>query len=327
MERMKTYLTLACVLIAVAAGSLAWRECMLAQRAEAALAEAETRIAALEKQIQTPKAAGVRETIVTENSQVSATGRAAPEREQSPRLGRRREPPDFTSDPEIAPLLLKQRQRQIGNRYAALFARLGLSSERREKLQALLADKQISHFDAMGLARRQGLGREEAMELARQADAESDGSIRSLIGDAAYSQLQEYDRTYAQRSTVNSLSMQLGYAGAPLSSTQQEQLITVLAEHSAIDAQAGGFGVPWGGMPRDIFGPGADQAEIRAFFESKAASDAEALRQASAFLSPAQLDAVRQAQQDETTQLQVAALRFDRMRRAQSANGGDAPPR
>ncbi len=75
------------------------------------------------------------------------------------------------------------------------------------------------------------------------------------------------------------------------------------------------------------FAPGADQAEIRAFFESKEASDAEALQQASAFLNPAQLEAVRQAQQDETTQLQVAALRFDRMRRAQSANGGDAPPR
>lgn len=322
MERMKTYLTLACVLIAVAAGSLAWRECMLAQRAEAALAEAETRIAAFEKQIQTPKAAGVRETIVTENSQVSATGRAAPEREQSPRLGRRREPPDFASDPEIAPLLLKQRQRQIGNRYAALFARLGLSSEMREKLQALLADKQISHFDAMGLARRQGLGREDAMELARQADAESDGSIRSLIGDAAYSQLQEYDRTYAQRSTVNSLSMQLGYAGTPLSSTQQEQLITVLAEHSVVDVPVDGFG-----GPRNNPGPNAGPSEIRALIESKAASDAEALQQAASFLSEAQLEAVRQAQEAETEQLRLASLRVDRMRRAQSANGGDAPPR
>lgn len=324
---MKTYLPLACVLIAVAAGSLAWREFVLARRAEAALAEAETRIVTLEKQLQTPKAAGARESFDAENSQVSATGRKASEREQSPRMARRGEPPDFASDPEIAPLMLKQRQRQIGSRYAALFARLGLSPEMCEKLQALLADKQISHFDAVGLARRQGLGREEAMELARQADAESDGSIRSLIGDAAYSQLQEYDRTYAQRSTVNSLATQLGYAGAPLSSTQQEQLISVLAEHSVLDAPAGGFGVPWGGMPRDIFGSNAGPTEIRAFFESKAASDAEALRQASAFLNPAQLDAVRQAQQDETTQLQVAALRFDRMRRAQSANGGEAPLR
>ena len=323
---MKTCLTLACVLIAIAAGGLAWRQSVLARRAEVALADAETRIEALEKKLQTAKAAGERETLGAEGS---SRGRAAPEREQSGRLGRRGEPPDFSNDPEIAPLMLKQRQRQIGSRYAALFARLGLSPEMREKLQALLADKQISHFDAMGLARRQGLGREEAMELALQADAESDGAIRSLIGDAAYAQLEDYDRTYAQRSSVNGLATQLNYAGTPLSTAQQEQLISVLADHSVVDEPEGGMGPgfgppggPGGPAMRGLFGRDATQTDIDAFFAKKAESDADALTAVTSFLTQPQVEAVRQLQQEENDRLRLAALRFDRFRRARGDNGG-----
>jgi hypothetical protein len=326
MERMKTCLTLACVLIAIAAGGLAWRQSVLARRAEMALADAETRIEALEKKLQTAKAAGERETLGAEGS---SRGRAAPEREQSGRLGRRGEPPDFSNDPEIAPLMLKQRQRQIASRYAALFARLGLSPEMREKLQALLADKQISHFDAMGLARRQGLGREEAMELALQADAESDSAIRSLIGDAAYAQLEYYDRTYAQRSSVN----RVGHAAQ-------------LCWHSAFDRAAGtadlGVGRSLGGRRargrhgprfraaggaggpamRGLFGRDVTQTDIDAFFAKKAESDADALTAVTSFLTQPQVEAVRQLQQEENDRLRLAALRFDRFRRARGDNGG-----
>ena len=327
MERMKTYLALACVLIAIATGVLAWRESAAARRAEVALAAAETRIAALEKKLQAAKAAPA---LAEESRQPSPAERVASEREQPPRMGRRWDPPDFSNDPEIAPLMLKQRQRQIGSRYAALFARLGLSPEMREKLQALLADKQISHFDAMGLARRQGLGREEAMELAKQADGEADGAIRSLIGDTAYAQLQDYDRTYAQRSSVNGLATQLNYAGAPLSTAQQEQLISVLADHAVLDAPDGnggpGFGPPGGpggSAMRSLFGRDATQTDIDAFFAKKAESDADAITAVSSFLTQPQAEAVRQLQQEENERLRLAALRFDRFRRARGGNGND----
>lgn len=323
MERLKTSLVVVCLLLAVAASGLAWHEHARALRVEAALADAGARAAMLEHEIQTAKAESGKADGYRREQTIASR---IPTAEQPPRRGPRMDMPDFSNDPEIAPLLLRQRQRQIANRYALVLSRLGLTPEQREKLQALLADKQISHFDAMGLARRQGLGRDEAMELAKQADTEADGSIRSLIGDTAFAQLQEFDRTYAQRSTVNTLATQLGYAGAPMSTTQQEQLIAVLAEHSVVDAPSDGPGGPWGGLMRTTFGPNAGPNEIRAFFESKTASDAEALQQASAFLNPTQLDAVRQAQQDETTQLQLAALRFDRMHRAQNRNGGDMPP-
>lgn len=312
MERMKTYLVLVCVLIAIGAGGLAWRERALKRQTEAALAGAEARIAALERKLQAVTAAA-------REVPPAPAGGATTASAQPARMSRRGEPMDFANDPEIAPLMLKQRQRQIATRYALLFARLGLPAAQREQLLALLADKQLSHFDAMGLARRQGLGRDDAMELAKQADMDADGAIRALLGDTAFAQLQDYDRTYAQRTTVNTLATQLGYAGAALSAEQQEKLIQVMADHAVVDAPAGSlapFGGPGGPGGRMPFGPGADQAEIRSFFESKVASDAEALQQASTFLTAAQLEAVRQAQEAETEQLRLAALRVDRMRRS-----------
>ncbi len=222
--------------------------------------------------------------------------------------------------------MLKQRQRQVAARYAALLAKLGLAPEQATKLQALLADKQLSRFDAMGLARRQGLGRDEARELAKQSDAESDGAIRSLIGDAAFAQLQEYDRTFSQRTTVESLTRQLGYSGAGLSSAQQEQLIDVLAANAAVGESSGGFGPPGGGPPgfamrgaMGAFGRDASPEEVQAVIEKKAAGDAAALRAASAFLTPVQIEALRQSQQDAVDQLKMAALSLERMRKARAA--------
>ena len=231
---------------------------------------------------------------------------------------------DSANDPEIAPLLLKQRQRQIASRYAALFAQLGLPAEQMAKLQELLAEKQLTRFDAMALARRQGLGRGDAQDLAREADSEADAAIRALLGDAAFAQLQDFDRTYPQRATVNSLATQLGYAGAPLTAGQQEQLIGVLAAHAAEDTSSttagppGGFGGP--GFGRG-FGSDSSAEEIRTFLASKIASDAEAIRTAATFLTPVQVEAVRRALEDETDQVRLAALRVERIRQAHPPGG------
>jgi len=318
MNRLPLRLTVACVLLTILAGCWAWRERTEARKAAAGLAAAEARIAVLERKLQAAQASATRDAGVQDDRRAGAV---RDDRAQPPRLGRRGEPPpDFSNDPEIAPLVLKQRQRQVASRYAPLFARLGLSPEQAEKLQVLLAEKQISHFDAMGLAWRQGLGRDEAMALGKQTDGEADGAIRTLIGDTAFAQLQEYDHTYAQRTTVNNLATQLCYSGEQLSSTQQEQLIAVLAEHAVVDESAGGAGFSGPGGPdgrmRGVFGRGASAADIQTFIENKVASDAEALQQASAFLTPAQLAAVRQSQEAETEQLRLTALRVDRMRRA-----------
>ncbi|MFT3829430.1 MAG: hypothetical protein QM691_06945 [Opitutaceae bacterium] len=315
MKHVQTAVTALAVLVAIAACCVAWREHARAQRATIAASEAAGRLTVV-------RSAG------TSASAPSAVEMPPPLQEGPnlsgppegrPPFGRRwGPPPDFSADPEIAPLLLKQRQRQVAARYAALFARLGLSPDTTAKLERLLADKQLSRFEAMGLARRQGLGREDAQALARQADAEADNTIRALIGDAAFTQLGDYDRTYQQRTTVSSLTTQLGYSGAALSPDQQERLITVLAEHAVVDEQS--FGPP--GIPGNgsVFNRSSTTEEIEEFFATKATSDAEVIDRVSAFLTPTQVEAVRRQQQDETDRLRLTALRIDRMRRAQAAS-------
>ncbi|HLP02093.1 MAG TPA: hypothetical protein VK163_08705 [Opitutaceae bacterium] len=317
MKHVQPAITALALLVAIAACCFAWREHARAQRAVLAAAEAESR------SVMRFASAPAPDSPALEVVPVAPKGSPPPaEPSGRPQLGRRSgPPPDFSADPEIAPLLLKQRQRQAAARYAALFARLELTPELTAQLERLLADKQLSRFEAMGLARRQGLGRDEAHALANQADAESDNSIRALIGDAAFTQLEEYDRTYQQRTTVNSLSTQLSYSGQALSPGQQEKLIAVLAEHAVVDEQSfAPPGIPGSGS---VFNRSSSAEEIEEFFENKAASDAEVINRVSTFLTPAQIEAVRRQQQDETDRLRITALRIDRMRRAQAASGGN----
>lgn len=329
MNRPQPFLYAVGALLLLAVAGVAWREHAASVRHRAELAAAQARIAELERRLEaasTPRSAP-RAPEVASDGAGSADRRNEPDRGFWP--GRRGGfMLDTANDPEIAPLLLKQRQRQIASRYAALFARLGLPPEQAARLQALLAEKQITHFDAMALARRQGLGRDEAQALAREADAEADAAIRALLGDGAYSQLQEFDRTYPQRAVVNNLATQLGYAGAPLTVAQQEQLIGVLAAR-AVETSAppgagpfGGFDGPGGPAAGRMFGGDLSTDEAQGLLATKVASDAETVRTAATFLAPAQVEAVGRALEEETDQMRLAALRMERMRRAQLPGGG-----
>lgn len=317
MKRIQPLVTIVALVAAFGALGFAWYEWSLARRTAAELAAAERRYAALQAR-QAELAANNGSRGAARDGQPADRAVA---QDRGPG-GRRGMPPDFSSDPEIAPLMLKQRQRQVASRYAALFARLGLSAEQRTKLEQLLVDKQLSRFEAMGLARRQGLGPEEAMSLARESDSEADSAIKALLGDTAYSQLQTYDQTYAQRASVASLSSQLGYSGEALSSDQQEQLITVLSEHAVVDSSATNPGPPgtgWG--PNSVFGVNDSAADVAEFFATKASSDAEVIAQVSGFLNASQVEAVKQMQEAETEQLRLTALRVDRFRKAQATSG------
>ncbi len=248
-----------------------------------------------------------------------------PERGRPPGRGRRGgELADFLNDPEVAPLWQKQRHRQVATRYAALFARLGLGAEQTAKLQALLADKQLSRTEAQALARQQGLDRGEARELARQSDTEADAAIRTLLGEAAFAQLQDYDRTMPQRTIVTGLATQLVAAGAPLSAAQQERLVETLAAHAGAEVSVGfsnfpeALGPGGGNLVAGLVFRGQSPEQIQALVEQKVAGDAAVLAAAASFLDGSQLAALRQQQEDQADQLALAAKMAERLRRART---------
>src|SRR5207245_2704367 len=114
----------------------------------------------------------------------------------------------------------------------------------------------------MAAARSEGLtgreNRDQIRELVQNAQNEVDSTIRSTLGDAAFAQYQSYEATQPQRAVVSQLEQRLSYSSTPLSDTQSQQLVQILAETSptrdngnrpmiAIGALAGGgtfFGGP-----------------------------------------------------------------------------------
>lgn len=325
MMRSRTPLVIALFLFAAGTLGFAWWQYSLRVRAQAELASTQGLVAELRRQPVPPPPAAVAAAEQVERA-TGAVVEKVMAREDGAGRGRRDRfaggMADLSSDPEIGPLMLKQRQRAVATRYAALLARLGLAPDQAAKLEALLAEKQISHGEAQGLARRQGLGRDEAQGLARQSDDESDAAIKALLGDGAFAQLQEFDRTTAQRATVTTLATQLNYAGAPLPAAQQERLIQILAANPSSTDGSGEPGFGPAGMPWAVFGRGASSADIQASLADKATRDVVVLQQAGAILTPVQLDALRQAQQDETDRLRLAALQMERIRAARGRQPG-----
>jgi RNA polymerase sigma factor (sigma-70 family) len=65
-----------------------------------------------------------------------------------------------------------------------------------------------------------------------------DDQLHALLGDRAFGQFQEYNRTLPARTFASRAAMAAGYAGAPLSQEQEEQLVRIVANNS-IDYQNG----------------------------------------------------------------------------------------
>ena len=65
-----------------------------------------------------------------------------------------------------------------------------------------------------------------------------------------------------------------------------------------------------------MFGRDATPDEVQAAIDTRLAGDAEVRQRAAAFLTPAQLEALRQSQEAEVDRMRMAALGLERMRRA-----------
>lgn len=218
-------------------------------------------------------------------------------------------------DPEVQRLMAMQQRGALDARYAALFKSLNLSPAQLEQFKNLLVEKRTAVADVMAAARSQGLtgreNRDELRALVQNAQAEVDASIRASIGDAAYAQYQGFEQTQAQRNVVSQLQQRLSYTDAPLTDTQTEQLVQVLATATeSSNPRAATVRTPAG---RIGFG-GSGGAQI---------TDA-ALTQAASVLSASQQQALQQLQAEQQAQAQLARLMRDQMRNGRNGGGKTA---
>lgn len=250
---------------------------------------------------------------------------------------------NFMQKPEVLALLNLQQQPALDTRYAALFKNLNLQPEQVDRLKALLAERSTTVMDVLAAARDQGidprLNPEAFQKLVADAQGEINNSIKSVIGEAGFAQLSNYEQTLPQRTVVDQLERRLSYTNTPLTSAQAEQLVQILANNPAPrTAPSGGSPPPgpppargpdMGGMIMAAFGPG--MGPVAGLMEAgrgnaPALVTTAALTNAQTVLSPPQTQALQQIQQQQQSQQQLQQMMRDTLSSGQPPPPGGNPP-
>lgn len=230
--------------------------------------------------------------------------------------GRRGGPGDpraLFENPQAQKLMQQQQKLALDGRFAPLFKALNLSPASLEQLKSLLLEKQAVMPDVMAAAREQGVdprsNPQEFRKMVAAAQADIDGSIKSLLGDEGFAAYQQYQQTLPQRSVVNQLQQSLSYTNAPLSAAQADQLVQILAS-TAPQSAAGSGGMPPEGGGRGGFGggPGGGMGGPPGGGPVTAPITTEAVALAQQVLSAPQLEALQQLQQTQQAQEQLNQL-------------------
>ncbi len=173
---------------------------------------------------------------------------------------------DLLARPEVQALMSSQQKDAVQARYAALFKSLNLAPEQAEKLKTILADRQTTMQDVMSAAREQGIDprtdRNAVQQLMEVARNDINSSIKSVIGESGFNQLETYEKTIPQRNIVNQLQQRLSYTDTPLTSIQADQLVQILAANTP---------APTPRRPADATGaatqPAAERVVVRLGFD------------------------------------------------------------
>jgi len=196
-------------------------------------------------------------------------------------------------DPQFRALMAKAEKARLNIFYSQLFKKLNLSPEQLNQFEELLIDKQQAVGDAIRSGDAHDLDRQTVQKgvLASQEPINTD--IHSLLGDNGYAAYQNYEETRGQRTVVDQLRQDLSASDNALSDDKASQLVQLLYQAAPIneDILRGTAGLATkegaGIRDRDYSSPIPDQF----------------LTQAQMVLTPAQMDALRQLQE------QQAALR------------------
>lgn len=216
-------------------------------------------------------------------------------------------------NPEYQKLMAIQQRAMLDSRYAALFKKLKLSPRQLEQFKHLLVEWQASMMDLMPAARAQGLDPRTDPEAFRQLAAsirsEIDENIKTTLGENAYSEYRDFEKTASYRHVVTQLEQRLSYGGTPLGETQNQQLLQIIAETNK--PAAGNASATAPGNVVAIAGGGGGGTLI----------NDEVIARASTLLAPDQVDALREIQQEQQAGVQMGRLVREQMGETRIAPG------
>lgn len=134
-----------------------------------------------------------------------------------------------------------QRQAVLDVRFGELFRRLNLSPAQLAEFKRLLAEKENVALDVVAVNDTLPDGPLPPADLRtsmNSARAQVDSAIRDSLGDDRYAIYRDYAETLPQRATVAQLAQRLSYTNTPLSPTQAESLVHILAAHTPPETPA-----------------------------------------------------------------------------------------
>ncbi len=251
---------------------------------------------------------------------------------------------ELMQKPEVQAIVNSAQKAVVDARYAALFRALNLSPDQAQKLTALLVDKQNALQDVYAAARDQGINPrtdpDGFKKLVDDAQSTINDSIKSLIGDPGMSQLTNYEQTMPQRNLVNVLQQRLSATDAPLTPSQADQLVQILASNAPAQAASGNGGGRFGGMGGDfgggfggrlgavVMGGGGSVGAGAVAGPNAAPITSQAVAQAGTVLNSTQVSALQQLQQQQQNAQQLQQLirsTWEQTNSGNAGNGGAAP--
>jgi hypothetical protein len=124
---------------------------------------------------------------------------------------------------------------------------LRLDADSLQILRGLLAEKELALLEGYELAREAKTFLDsDSLNALRN---ETDGVIRELIGDVAFSYYKEYESTLGARNYVDVLEKRLSYKTEPLASAQYDALVAALSQLPDPKTKSGSEAWMWSHCP------------------------------------------------------------------------------
>ena len=223
--------------------------------AEAAFAERDLRIAALEKSLRdaldalnsakddvsvqklnAERLAKERDDALKTPTVANADGGAKPEGDAKPQFDMRNVLGNLAKgfdDPEQRKAMKAMNERMVSGAYDKLFKQLGLSEADSKLVSELLGER---NFVAMDRGRKLLTGKNDDASVAEvrkdiaSTKAEYDAKVKAVLGEDKFRELGNYEQTVADRRSVDGLSREFERKGQPLDESQREKLTTIMIE-------------------------------------------------------------------------------------------------
>jgi hypothetical protein len=206
-------------------------------------------------------------------------------------------------DPGMKQVIRDQQRMIMDQLYAPLVKKLALTSEEASAFKDLLADNASKGAERATALLGGGTNRLEAMAGMTADHKNLEDQLKTLLGDARYSQYTDYQQTAAERMQLTVFKQQSGN-DANLTDDQTEQLLSLMKEEKSNSAAAGS---PLATLGRDAENLQnlLDEDKVQRLIETQSNLNQRVFERAGAVLSPDQLSSFARFQ---TNQLQMMRM-------------------